>query len=275
MVEIRAPAVKSLRDKTGLPMMKCKEALQASGGDEQAAIEWLRKDNIKVQESRMGRETAFGRIGLYVDWDGGVGALVELLCESAPVAANDEFVGLAADMAKQLATGQGAKTGNELLDQPSAASGKTLRERMLDVSNRIREVFKVGRVARIDGRSAGYAHHAGRTVGVLVDVEGGNAEAAKDVCLHIASMAPQVLAAEDLPAAEVEKEREILSAAARKEGKPDNIVAKIVEGRLRNFYADRALLEQPFVKEQSLTVGKFAAQHGMKIKRFIYWELGK
>ena len=146
---------------------------------------------------------------------------------------------------------------------------------MLDVSNRIRGVFKGGRVARIDGRSAGYAHHAGRTVGVLVDVEGGNAEAAKDVCLHIASMAPQVLAAEDLPAAEVEKEREILSAAARKEGKPDNIITKIVEGRLRNFYADRALLEQPFVKEQSLTVGKFAAQHGMKIKRFIYWELGK
>ena len=82
-VEIKAAAVKSLRDKTGLPMMKCKEALQATDGDEQAAIEWLRKDNIKVQESRGGRETAFGRMGLYVDWDAGVGALVELLCESA------------------------------------------------------------------------------------------------------------------------------------------------------------------------------------------------
>jgi len=275
MVEIKAPAVKSLRDKTGLPMMKCKEALQATDGDEQAAIEWLRKDNIKVQESRTGRETAFGRMGLYVDRERGVGALVELLCESAPVAANDEFVALASDMAKQLAIGKGAKTADELLGQTAAGGGKSLRDQMLDVSNRIREVFNVGRVARIDGPCAGYAHHAGRTVGVLVEVEGGNAEAAKDVCLHIASMAPQVLAAADVPAAEVEKEREILAEAARKEGKPDNIIAKMVEGRLRNFYADRALLEQPFVKEPSLTVGKFATQHGMTIKRFIYWELGK
>lgn len=276
MVEIKAPAVKSLRDKTGLPMMKCKEALQATGGDEEAAIEWLRKDNIKVQESRVGRETAFGRMGLHVDWDGKVSAMVELLCESAPVAANDEFVALAADLAKQLATGPGAKTGDELLEQPSpTASGQTLRAHMLDVSNRIREVFKLGRVARIDGSSAGYAHHAGRTVGVLIEVEGGTPEAAKDVCLHIASMAPQVLSKEDMPPEEVEKEREILSEAARKEGKPDNIIAKMVEGRLRNFYAERALLEQPFVKDPSLTVGKFAKQHDMKIKRFIYWELGK
>jgi len=228
-----------------------------------------------VQESRMGRETAYGRMGLFVDREGGVGAMVELLCESAPVAANDEFIALAADMAKQLATGPGAKTSDELLDQPAAGGGKSLRDRMLDVSNRIREVFKVGRIARIDGTSAGYAHHAGRTVGVLVEVEGGTPEAARDVCLHIASMAPQVLAKQDVPAAEVEKEREILSEAARKEGKPENIIAKMVEGRLRNFYAERALLEQPFVKDQSMTVGKFAAQHGMKIKRYIYWELGK
>ncbi len=276
MVEIKAAAVKSLRDKTGLPMMKCKEALQATEGDEQAAIDWLRKDNIKVQESRVGRETAFGRMGLYVDWDGGVGALVELLCESAPVAANDEFVSLAADMAKQLATGKGAATGDELLGQPSPSkSGQTLKDEMLDVSNRIREVFKVGRVARIDGRCAGYAHHAGRTVGVLLEVEGGNPEAAKDVCLHIASMSPAVLAKEDIPAAEVEKEREILSAAARNEGKPENIITKMVEGRLRNFYAERALLEQPFVKDDKKTVAQFAKDNGMKILKFIKWELGK
>jgi elongation factor Ts len=225
-------------------MMKCKEALQATDGDEQAAIEWLRKDNVKVQESRMGRETAFGRMGLYADWDAKVGALVELLCESAPVAANSEFVALAADMAQQLAKGKGAKTADELLDQPAPSSpGQTLREAMLDASNRIREVFRMGRVARIDGQCAGYAHHAGRTVGVLVEVEGGTPEAAKDVCLHIASMAPQVLAKEDVPAAEVEKEREILSAAARNEGKPESIIAKMVEGRLRNFYAERALVE--------------------------------
>ncbi len=274
MVEIKAAAVKSLRDKTGLPMMKCKEALQAVGGDEQAAIDWLRKDNIKVQESRLGRETAFGRMGLYLDWNKPVGAMVELLCESAPVASNDEFIALANAFAKQLATGKGAKTGDELLDQ-AGAGGKTLRDEIMDLANRIREVFKVGRVARIDAHCGGYVHHAGKTVGVLLEVSGGTPEAAKDVCMHIAAMRPQVLSKEDLDKAEVDKEREILSEAARKEGKPENIIAKMVEGRLRNFFAERVLLEQPFVKDDKQTVGKFAQANGMKIIRYIHWELGK
>ena len=276
MADISAAAVKSLRDKTGLPMMKCKEALQVAGGDEQAAIEWLRKDNIKVQESRIGRETSFGRMGLFTDWDKGVGSLVELLCESAPVAANAEFVSLANDMARQLALGKGAATGDELLDQPSpSASGQTLRQQMMDLANRIREVFKVGRIARIDGKCAGYVHHAGKTVGVLIEVAGGKPEVAKDVCMHIAAMRPQVLSKEDLNAAEVEKEREILSDAARNEGKPENIIGKMVEGRLRNFFAERVLLEQPFVKDDKKTVGKVAEENGMKIIRYIHWELGK
>jgi elongation factor Ts len=274
-VPISAAAVKSLRDKTGLPMMKCKEALQATGGDEQAAIDWLRKDNIKVQESRIGRETAFGRMGLYTDWEKGVGALVDVLCESAPVAANAEFVSLANDLARQLALGKGAKTADELLAQTSDANKQKFQDRILDLANRIREVFKVGRIARIDGKCGGYVHHAGKTVGVLVEVSNGSAEAAKDVCMHIAAMRPQVLAKEDLNPAEVEKEREILSQAARNEGKPENIIAKMVEGRLRNFFAERVLLEQPFVKDDKKTVGKFAQENGMKILRFVHWELGK
>ena len=277
MTQVSAAMVKSLRDKTSLPMGKCKEALQATGGDEQAAIDWLRKDNIKVQEGRAGRETAFGRMGLYTDWEKGVGALVELLCESAPVAKNDEFVALANDMAKQLATGKGAKTADELLDQPSpSAPGTTLRDKLSDLTNRIREVFKVGRIARIDGKTAGYVHHAGKTVGVLVEAAGGTPEAAKDVSMHIAAQKPNVvLAKEDLPQAEVDKEREILSEAARKEGKPENIIPKMIEGRMRNFFADRAVLEQPFIKDDKKTVGKFAEENGMKIIRYIHWELGK
>jgi elongation factor Ts len=276
MADISAAAVKSLRDKTGLPMMKCKEALQATGGDEQAAIDWLRKDNIKVQESRIGRETSFGRMGLFIDWDKNTGAMVELLCESAPVAANAEFIVLANDMAKQLATGKGAKSADELLAQPSPSkSGQTLRDQMMDLANRIREVFKLARVARIDGKCGGYVHHAGKTVGVLVEVTGGTPEAAKDVCMHIAAMRPQVLSKEELDPAAVEKEREILSEAARKEGKPENIIGKMVEGRLRNFFAERVLLEQPFVKDDKKTVAKFAQENGMKIVRFIHWELGK
>jgi elongation factor Ts len=276
MADIPASAVKSLRDKTGLPLMKCKEALQVSGGDEQAAIDWLRKDNIKVQESRIGRETSFGRMGLYTDWDKGVGALVELLCESAPVAGNEEFIQLANDLAKQLATGPGAKTADELLTQPSPSkAGSTLGDQLADLSGRIREVFKVGRVIRVDGKTAGYVHHAGKTVGVLVEVTGGKPEAARDIGMHIAAMRPQVLAKEDLDPADVEKERAILSEAARNEGKPENIIGKMVEGRLRNFFAERVLTEQPFVKDDKLTVGKYAEANGMKLVRYIHWELGK
>jgi elongation factor Ts len=275
MVEISAAAVKSLRDRTGLPIMKCKEALQATSGDEQAAIEWLRKDNIKVQESRIGRETSFGRMGLYTDWEKGVGALVELQCESAPVAGNPQFIALANDMAKQLATGKGAKTGDELLAQPSPGGGGTLGDRLGDLTNRIREVFKVGRIARIDGKTGGYVHHAGKTLGVLVEVAGGSAETAKDVAMHVAAKRPQALAKEDLDPALVDKEREILTEASRKEGKPENIIAKMVEGRLRNFFAEHALLDQPFIKDDKKTVGKFAQEHGMKVVRYISWELGK
>lgn len=276
MTEISAAAVKSLRDKTGLPIMKCKEALQTTGGDEQAAIEYLRKDNIKVQASRVDRETAFGRMGLFTDWEKGVGALVELLCESAPVAQSAEFIALANDMARQLALGPGAQSADELLAQKSPdGSGQTLGERMNDQTNRIREVFKVGRIVRVDGKVAGYAHHAAKTRGVLVEVTGGNAEAARDIAMHVAAKWPQALIKEDLDPALVEKEREILTEASRKEGKPENIIAKMVEGRLRNFFAEHVLLEQEFVKEASKTVGKLAQEHNMKVVRYINWELGK
>ncbi len=276
MSEITAAMVKSLRDKTGLPLMKCKEALKETNGDEQEAIEKLRKDNVKVQQSRLDRETAFGRMGLYADWDKGVAALVELLCESAPVSGMDEFIALAGDLARQLATGPGAKTAEELLAQPSPSKPEiTLGDQMNDLTNRIREVFKIGRLLRVNATAAGYVHHAGKTVGVLVEAEGGNSEAAKDVAMHIAAMRPQVLAKEDLNPADVDKEREILSEAARNEGKPENIIAKMVEGRLRNFFAERVLLEQPFVKDDKQTIGKYTQSHGMKVLRYTHWELGK
>ena len=175
-----------------------------------------------------------------------------------------------------MATGPGATTAEELLKQPSPSQkGQTLGEQLNDLTNRIREVFKVGRIARFDGKAAGYVHHAGKTHGVLLEATAGTPDAAKDVAMHIAAMRPEVLAKEDLDPAAIEKEREILSEAARSEGKPENIIAKMVEGRLRNFFAERVLLEQPFVKDDKLTVGKFAQANGLKIVRYIHWELGK
>lgn len=276
MATITAAAVKSLRDRTGLPMMDCKAALQECDGDENAAIDYLRKKGLKTLDKRKDRATAFGRMGIFVDPDQPVGAMVELLCESAPVAKHEEFVQLAEDLAKQLATGPGAETADELLDQPSPSeTGKTIREVKDELFNRMREVFNVGRICRIDGPCAGYSHNLGTVAGVLVEMEGDGdlATVGKDVAMHVTAMRPKVLNKEDLPEDMVGKEREILTEAARKEGKPEKIIEKMVEGRLRDFFAQHALVEQPFVKEPKLTVAKYVKQNGLAIKQFCHWEL--
>jgi elongation factor Ts len=275
MAEITAAMVKSLRELTGLPMMDCKKALEASGGDIEAAQVKLREQGRKTQETRLGRETSAGRVAVYADVSAPAGAMIELFCESAPVANSDEFKQLANDLAKQLATGPGAATGDELLKQPSLSKkGQTLAEVKDDMFNRIREVFKVGRIVRVNGPTGGYAHHDG-SFGALVEVAGGNNEVAKDVAMHITAQNPKVVAKEDLDPEDVNMEREILTVAARKEGKPENIIGKMVEGRLRDFFARAVLLEQPFVKDDKQTVGALAKKAGMQIKSFVRWHLGK
>lgn len=276
MAEITAALVRQLREETNLPMMDCKQALTEAGGDKEAAKDLLRKKGLKIQEGRGGRETSFGRFGIYAGVDKKTGAIVELKCESAPVAGSAEFIELANDLAKQLATGPGAATADELLAQPSPSHpGKTLREVKDDMFNRIREVFNVGRMERVEGSCGGYSHNAGTVSGVLVQVDGGTDEAAKDVSMHIAAMRPLAVNKEEVDPTVVAKERQILRDAALAEGKPANIVDKMVEGRLKNFYAEKVLLEQPFVKENSMTVGQYADSKGMKVKKFVHWEMGK
>jgi len=220
MAEITAAAVRTLRERTGLPMMDCKKALQDAGGDADKAVELLRKAGAKMMEKRAGRATSSGRIAVYVSPDANRGALIDLRCESAPVAANEQFVQLANDLAQQLAEGPGAATADELLAQPSPSkTAPTLKQQFDDLNNRIREVFKVERILRIDGHCGGYGHHNGAT-GVLLRFDGGNAELARDICMHVAAMRPAVLHTSQLDPAVVAKEREIMAEAARKEGKP-------------------------------------------------------
>ncbi|MFP6610925.1 MAG: translation elongation factor Ts [Pirellulales bacterium] len=274
MAEITAAAVKSLRDKTGLPMMECKKALKEVDGDEDAAIRALREAGKKLGEIRKDRATSEGRIAVH--FDANSGAMIELQCESAPVASHEEFIALANDLARQLATGPGAATPDELLAQPSPSrEGMTLGDVKDDLFNRIREVLNLARIVRIDAPCGGYTHHAGVTKGVLLEIEGGSAEAAKDICMHITATDPTVIHKEDLDPAEVDKERQILSEAARKEGKPENILEKMVEGRMRQFYATKVLCEQPFVKDDTQTVAKYAEGANIKLVRFVSWELGR
>jgi elongation factor Ts len=192
------------------------------------------------------------------------------------VAGHDEFIQLANDLAQQLASGPGAASADELLDQPSPSHpGITLREQKDELFNRIREVFNVGRMVRFDGPCGGYSHNAGTVSGVLLEVKGDAAEAARDICMHVAAMRPKALKVDELDPAAVARERDVLTEAARAEGKPETIIAKMVEGRLRNFYAESVLLEQPFVKDDKQTVGQFAKSQGLKLVRFAHWELGR
>jgi elongation factor Ts len=278
MSEITAAAVMALREKTGLPMMECKKALQACGGNTDEAVEWLRKQGIKTQSLRADRETSCGRLAVYTDPAKGIGAMIEMRCESPPVAGSPDFKDFCNDIAKTLALGPGATSPEELLAQKSLAHpDKTLGQIKDDLFNRMREVFELARIKRIEAPCGGYAHHDGSKA-ALVEIAGDKAaaagETAKEIAMHVVALAPQAIRKEDLDPAVVEKEREILTEAARKEGKPENIIAKMIEGRLRNFFAQCVLLEQPFVKDDKQSVGQLAKQAGIEIKSVEHWKLG-
>jgi len=279
MAEITAASVMALREKTGLPMMECKKALQECGGNTDQAVEWLRKQGIKTQSMRADRETSCGRLAVFADAAKGVGTIIEFKCESPPVAGSQDFKDLANDIAKTLALGPGAASPADLLAQKSLAHpDRTLGELKDELFNRMREVFELSRIKRIDGACGGYAHHDGSKA-ALIEINGNvsgpqAAEVAKDVAMHVVALAPQAIRKEDLDPAVVDKEREILSEAARKEGKPENIIAKMIEGRLRNFFSQCVLLEQPFVKDDKQTVGQLAKAAGLEVKSVENWKLG-
>ena len=275
MADITAASVMKLRDETGLPMMECKKALQEAGGDFEAAKQKLRETGKKFMGTRQDRSTEEGRIAIYSSLKPGVGAMIELQVESAPVAKNEAVIQLANDLAKQLATGPGAKTPDELWKQPAPSrGGVTLGDWKDDLENKMREVFRLARIIRVDAPCGGYVHHDAKT-GVLLVVEGGNEELARQIAMQVVAMRPKAALIADLDPEMVAKERLFLTEQARKEGKPENIIEKMIEGRMRNFYAEHVLSEQPFVKDDKQTVGKVAAAGGMKLVKFIRWQLGE
>jgi elongation factor Ts len=162
-----------------------------------------------------------------------------------------------------------------LWKQPAPSrKGMTFVQWKDELEGKMREVFRLTRILRVNAPTGGYVHHDAKS-GVLMEVEGGNDELAKGVAMHVAAMKPKSTTTADLDPALVKKEREILTEQARKEGKPENIIEKMIEGRMRNFYAEHVLSEQPFVKDDKQTVGKLAAAGGMKLVRFIRWQLGE
>jgi len=274
MADITPAMVKALRERSGLPMMDCKKALQETGGDEDKAMELLRKRGAAAAEKKAGRAMAEGRIGSYVDPDKAVAALVEMQCETAPVSNNPEFKSLADSIAKHAALTGDANPetiGNEpFVDDP----GKTVQDLVHDVLNRIRENMKIARVVRVTGQAASYVHHNGR-IGVVITTEaGGDDTLLNDVCMHVAAMAPRALSREQLPADLVAKEEDITKEQIRASGKPDNLVDKILTGKMRRWYGENVLLEQPFVKDDKKTVGKVLDAAGIKLTGFTRMQVG-
>lgn len=278
MSQIPATAVKELRDRTGMQMMVCKAALTEANGDMEKAVEILRKKNKDAADKASTRVTAEGRIAAFIDPVKQVGALVELRCESAPVAKSEHFVRLAGELAKQVAV-QAPATVEAMLGQPLVDDAKkTVTERITELVGLIRENMKPARFARATGLLGEYIHHDG-SVGVLLQVEGATADPAllRDVCMHIAAKSPVAALREHISAEKVAKETEIAKAQAAEQGKgkPPQIVEKIAEGKMKTWFADNVLAEQPFVKDDSKTVGELLKSAGLKLVKFTRYRVGE
>ncbi|MDR2170949.1 MAG: translation elongation factor Ts [Planctomycetaceae bacterium] len=276
-MEISASQVKGLRDKTGLPMMECKKALTEANGDENLAIEILRKAGAKTMAGRTDRTTQEGRIVVFTDKTKNITAMIELLCESEPVSNNESFELLANALAEQLATGPGAKTPEELLAQPFPNKPETTLQQFFDeLVNKIREVFRLSRIVRIDGVVSSYVHH-NKHIAALIVIEGEDNATARDICMQVASMNPPYLNKDEIDQSEIEKEREIFAKQAkeRNPNKPENILQKIIDGLMNTYYAERVLLAQPFVKDPNKTVQQVCNEANIKIKKTIRWAIGQ
>lgn len=272
MSAISAASVNELRKRTDQPLMDCKKALTESGGDLEKAIELLRTWNAKVGVKREANETAEGRIAVAIDGD--KAAIVELRCESAPTAKNDLFVKLATDLAKTVIAKNPTDAATLATDQ---------KARIDEVVGVIREKMVPHRFTRLTGGVFGsYIHHDG-TVGVLIQCQGkvANDEALRDVCAHVAALNPPYLKTTDVPADIVEKEKIMAMQAIKDDpknaGKPENIIAKIAEGKLKTWFGETVLLEQQIAnagKYPNTTIGALLAKNGLTADKVVRYKVG-
>lgn len=280
MSTISAAAVNELRKKTDLPMMDCKRALTAANGDMEAAIELLRKEFAKATVKREGNETAEGRIGIFVDNAAKQAAILEFRCESAPTAKNDRVIELVADLAKSVATANPADVPGLMAAKHGAA---TVKERVDEVVGVIREKMIVQKFARDTGNVYGqYIHHDG-SVGVLLVCKGEKAadEVMRDASAHVAALNPQFALVSEVPADLLAKEKELamahILAEPKNQGKPQNIVEKIAEGKMKTWLAESVLTEQPMAnaaKYPNTTVGQALSKAGLTVIKFIRFKVG-
>lgn len=272
MAEITAALVKELRERTGSGMMECKRALQETGGDIEAAVELMRKAGQAKADKKAGRVAAEGLIVLRQK--SGAAALAEVNCETDFVTKNEDFQAFAAEVGETVLREGPADL--EALLAATMANGQSVEQNRRDVIAKIGENINVRRGVRLTstaGILGSYLH--GTRIGVLVELEGGDAELAKDIAMHIAASRPLCVSADQVPAELIAKEKEIYAARAVAEGKAAHMVDKIAEGRLRKYFEEVTLLGQAFVKDPEQSVEKLLKSRKAKVVRFERYELGE
>ena len=256
-------------------MLDVKKALDEADGDRAKATEILRVKGLKGVTKREGRTTSNGLVTAQAG--GGVGTLVEVLCETDFVAKGEKFGALAQQVLDQ-AVASGASDADALL-KSTLSDGKTVQELLDDANATIGEKIEVKRVARLEGGTVvSYLHKTSpdlpAQIGVLVATDGGDEQVARDVAMHVAAFSPTVLTRDEVDAETVENERRVAEATAKEEGKPEAALPKIVEGRVNGFFKENVLLEQPFAKDAKKTVAKVLEEAGAQAQAFARFRVG-
>ena len=284
---ISAEMVKQLREMTGAGMLECKKALEEAQGDIEKAKEILRIRGLAKAEKKAGRETKEGIVQAFVSEDRKVGVILELNCETDFVAKNEKFVELALTIAKHIASvSENANRSGTFEDISQQLLYSDPSQKVEDLVKsaiaKIGENIKLSRWARFDadGYVHAYVHGVGR-VGVLMEYKADATSeevlrVAQDIVLQIAAMKPEFVSVESIPADVLEKEKKILAEQTRQEGKPENLIDRIVEGKLKRFYQEKVLLEQPFIKDEKRTVKQYISDSGLnfEVVRFARFEVG-
>ena len=268
-MNISASLVKELRERTGLGMMECKKALENSEGDIELAIENLRKVSGLKAAKKAGRTAADGIVAIKVAADGSNGVLLEVNSETDFVARDENFLNFANAVLEKAFTSQQTDVAALMSGELEAAREALVQKVGENIS--VRRVTLVGNA----GSTVGAYVHSNNRIAVLVELNGGSVDLAKDVAMHVAASNPQVVSPNDMPAEVVEKEKDIIRAQPDMAGKPAEIVEKMMGGRISKFLKESSLLEQPFVKDPEVTVGALVKKAGATVVRFVRFEVGE
>lgn len=271
---VTAQMVKELREKTGAGMMDCKKALTENNGDMEKAIDWLREKGIAKAAKKADRIAAEGLTSIEIE--GNTAVIAEVNSETDFVAKNDNFKNLIKEVSKFLLAKKPDSVENALNEKMTDT--QTLAEYLNDAIAKIGEKISLRRfqiVEKTDNDVFGSYLHMGGRIGVLTVLEGADEETAKDIAMHVAAVNPKYVKRDDVPEAEVEREKEVLKQQALNEGKPENIVEKMVSGRLNKFFEEICLVDQPFVKDSDQKVGKYVQSKGGSVNSFVRYEVGE